>query len=275
MSVWLYTLASTLVISLMGLLGVFSLYLSHERLRSWLLPLVGFAAGGLLGNAFFELLPELVEHEKGVLTPFSAFLVIVGIFLSFLLEQALRSYQGDHPHSHGHPPHLSHMAGCAEPEECGETGSVLHAKPFAVVDLIGDLVHNFIDGLVVGGAYLVSINLGITTALAVVLHEIPHELGNFAVLVQSGLTPKRALTFNFLAALLAVVGGVVALSVGEITRAFPLYLLPFTAGTFIYLAVGALIPELHAHGRGSQTAWAVAGMAAGVAVMGVLGLHPH
>ena len=113
------------------------------------------------------------------------------------------------------------------------------------MNLVGDGVHNFIDGLIIAGSYLVSIPLGLTTTLAVILHEIPQEIGDFGVLIHGGFKMRKALFMNFLTALTAVVGTVVALSLSIFVENLTLFLLPFAAGGFIYVASTDLIPELH------------------------------
>ncbi len=283
MAIWIYTLVSTLLISLLGLLGIVTLYLNPKQLRALLLPLVGFAAGGLLGNVFLDLLPELVERRQG-LDPTSSLLIIAGIVGFFLLEQGIRQWQEQHPEAGDHTPHSCHIAGHGIDEEHGEHEehevheahkhaagvALLRARPFALVNVGGDLVHNFIDGLAVGAAYLVDVHLGLATTLAVVLHEIPHELGNFAVLIHAGLGRKRALLYNFLTALTAVAGGMVAMAFGRAGDLFPLYLLPFTAGSFIYLAAADLLPELLAHSHPGRVLPGLLGLAGGIGIMVLL-----
>ncbi|MBI3945332.1 MAG: ZIP family metal transporter [Armatimonadetes bacterium] len=270
MTLWLYTLGSTLLISLLALVGILALYLRGERLNAVLLPLVGFAAGGLLGNAFLELIPEVVR-ERGTLDSVSSLLVLSGIVLFFLMEQVVRHWQAKRGWTHDHASHVAHL-GLRPSEETAPGGveSVLQARPFAVINLGGDLAHNFIDGLAVGAAFIAGADVGFATVVAVILHEIPQELGDFAVLVQAGLTRRRALLYNFLTALTAVAGGVVALLLREASQTIPHYLIPFAAGTFIYLAIGDLIPELHAHGRAGQTVPGVLGLLTGIALMYLL-----
>lgn len=279
-TVWLYTLGSTLFISLLALVGIVALYVRVERLNVILLPLVGLAAGGLLGATFLELLPEAIE-QRGALDPTLALLVLLGILIFFLMEQTLRYWQGKQEWTHDHAAHIAHLGVRPWPpvaledaveEEAGPNGveSVLQARPFAIVNLGGELAHNFADGLAVGVAFLAGVPIGLMTVLAVVAHEIPQELGDFAILVKAGLTRQRALLYNFLTALTAVAGGAAALILKEVSHTIPQYLLPFTAGTFLYLAVGDLLPELHAHEHPSQTMPGILGLLAGVALMYLL-----
>ncbi len=265
-AVWWYTLGATLTISALALVGILTLYLQGERLHAWLLPMVGFAAGALLGDVFLHLLPELVER-KGELDLPSSLLIQLGTLTFFLLEQGLRRWQAEHTGRDDHEAHLAHVSTSPPRPEGERRRSLLHARPFAVVNLGTDLLHNLIDGLVVGGAFLFSTNLGIATTIAVALHEIPQELGDYAVLVQAGLGRGQALLYNFLTALSAVAGGVLALVIGQSSESFSLLLIPFTAGSFIYLAVGDLIPEIQAHGRPGHTASGVVGLIVGIALM--------
>ncbi|MDH7569513.1 MAG: ZIP family metal transporter, partial [Armatimonadota bacterium] len=212
------------------------------------------------------LIPEVIEERKG-LDSASALLILAGVVVFFLLESGVRHWQGVRGCSHPHPFHTSPCRLPAGEGVSTHSHTLLQARPFAVVNLGGDLAHNFIDGIAIGAAFLADTHLGVATTLAVVLHEIPQELGDFAVLLQAGLSRSRALLYNFLTALSSVAGGVVALLVGEVSQVVPLYLIPFTAGTFIYLAVGDLIPELQAHAQGRQSLYGAAGLVAGALIM--------
>jgi zinc and cadmium transporter len=217
-SAWAYTFISVIIVSLLSLIGILFLSLKESRLWKLLLYLVSFAVGGLLGDAFVHLIPESFEKLTGELT--APLLLLTGILVFFILEKVIRW-------SHHHGP-------------AAET----HIKPVVALNLIGDGVHNAIDGMLIGASYLVSIPIGITTTLAVVLHEIPHELGNFSILVHGGLSVKRALGFNFLSALAAVLGGLISLLIGPHVGNYSQFMLPITAGGFIYIAAANLIPEL-------------------------------
>jgi zinc and cadmium transporter len=215
---WLYSLASVIIVSLISLIGVSTLALKDSTLRKILLYFVSFAAGALLGDAFIHLIPEAVK--VGGFTVTVSFSIIFGIMFFFAMEKII---QWRH----------CHMPISAE-----------HPHPLTYMNLLGDSVHNFIDGLIIGASYLASLPIGIATTLAVVFHEIPHEMGNFGVLLHGGFTRKKAIFFNFLSALTAIVGTILALFIGVIEGANP-YLLGFAAGGFIYIASTDLIPELH------------------------------
>lgn len=219
MQVWVYSLVSVIIVSLISLIGVVTLSLKRDFLQRILLFLVSFAVGGLFGDAFIHLLPEAFENSSASLV--TSLFIILGIIIFFILEKFIRWH-------HCHVPAHEHQ---------------LH--PVVALNLIGDGVHNFIDGLIIGATYLVSIPLGITTTLAVVLHEIPQEIGDFGVLVHGGLSIKKALIFNFLSAVTSILGAIVALMVGSHLKGFTTALVPITAGGFIYIAGSDLIPELH------------------------------
>ncbi len=214
-----YALVSVALISLISFVGVLALVLKRDLLNKSIFILVSLAVGALLGDVFIHIIPETYEN---ISNPTSiSFLIIGGILIFFILEKIL--------HWHHHT--LEHA------EE--------HAHPVGKMVLFGDGVHNFIDGLLVAASYMVSIEVGVATTIAVILHEIPQEIGNFGVLIHAGYTTGKALWYNFLSALTAVVGAVVALVFGGITETFALWLLPLTAGGFIYIALSDLIPELH------------------------------
>jgi zinc and cadmium transporter len=216
-----YPLASVVIVSLVSLVGVFVLLLRAQWLKSITPLLVSFAVGSLLGDAFLHLLPESFES---ISSPHLApLLTILGILLFFTLEKFLNWH-------HCHDP------------DC-------HDSPQSVIslNLVGDSAHNFIDGMLIGASFFVSPTLGFTTTLAVLLHEIPQEVGDLGILLHHGLAPAKALWLNLVSALFAVLGLILVYLVGSSLVVFSIYLLPVTAGGFIYLAASDLIPELHRH----------------------------
>ncbi len=218
MITWILGLASVIAISAISLMGVLVLWLKDKQLEKILLYLVSFSVGGLFGDAFIHLIPQAIE-EGGFGTSVSL-LILIGILSSFVIEKFLQWRHCHIPTSSEHP------------------------HSFAYMNLFGDAVHNLIDGLIVGGSYLVSISIGISTTLAVVFHEIPQELGDFGVLIHGGFNKRKAVWFNFLTALTAVIGAVIAFVVGTTLGGFIPLLIPFAAGNFIYIAGSDLIPEL-------------------------------
>jgi zinc and cadmium transporter len=239
-SVWALTLGALVIISAISLIGVIVLALNTETLRRSLLVMISFAAGALLGDAFIHLLPEIAESERGLdLT--ASLSLLGGVVVFFSLEKLL----------HWHHAHIP-----------GE--EVLH--PLAVNNLIGDSLHNFVDGAIVAASFAASTELGIATSIAVALHEIPQELGDFGILVHAGLKPKRALALNFLTGLAAVAGGVATLTVAS-AESIERALLPFSAGAFVYIASTDLIPELHKEPEPTKSALQLVALLAGVGVM--------
>jgi len=215
----MYSLVSVIIVSLISLVGVLAFSLKEEYLKKILLYLVSFSAGGLFGHAFIHMIPEAVG-ENGFGLQVSLY-ILIGIITSFSVEKFLQWRHCHIPTSEEHP------------------------HSFAYMNLFGDAVHNFIDGLIIGGSYLASIPLGVATTLAVVFHEIPQEIGDFGVLIYGGFNKSRAIFFNFSTALMAIFGAIVALSVGFLIQDFIPFLIPFAAGNFIYIAGSDLIPELH------------------------------
>lgn len=218
MEIWLYTIISVFLISIISLIGVFTLSLKKERLQKILLYLVSFAAGALFGDAFIHLIPESFRSMGATLTV--SLLIIAGILIFFILEKLIRW------------------------RHCHIPVSQNHIHPVATMNLIGDAAHNFTDGIIIAISYLISIPIGIATTIAVVLHEIPQEIGDFGVLIYGKLSIKRALLFNFLSGVLAIVGAVIALIIGHYVQGFALVMLPITAGGFLYIAGSDLVPEL-------------------------------
>ena len=218
MIAWILGLASVIAISAVSLTGVLVLWLKNKQLEKILLYLVSFSVGGLFGDAFIHLIPEAIE--EGGFGISVSLLILLGILFSFVVEKFLQWRHCHIPTSSEHP------------------------HSFAYMNLFGDAVHNLIDGLIVGGSYLVSIPIGLSTTLAVIFHEIPQELGDFGVLIHGGFTRRKAVWFNFLTALTAILGAVIALVLGATLEGFIPLLIPFAAGNFIYIAGSDLIPEL-------------------------------
>ncbi|MEM8599761.1 MAG: ZIP family metal transporter [Bacteroidota bacterium] len=226
---------SVLLVSLVSLVGLVTLSWRAARLERFVFLLVALAVGAMLGSAVLHLIPEAYNQlGDGRLV---GSLVLAGVLAFFVLEKVLH---WQHDHSRG-----SHAASIADQPDTPEVPAPV--KPFALMNLVGDAAHNLIDGMVVAAAYLVSIPAGVVTTLAVLLHELPQEIGDFGVLVYGGMSRRRALALNFASGLIGVVGAVIALVIGARVEAFGAYLLPITAGSFLYIAGSDLIPELHHH----------------------------
>lgn len=225
MSIEAYTLISVLIVSIVSLLGVLVIFIGDKKLNNLLLGLVSLSAGTLFGGAFLHLIPEAVE-SKGYFGISISFLILSGIIIFFIIDKIIH---WNHSHK------KSKVTHSIEVDEKLRIG---------YINLIGDGVHNFIDGLIIAGSYLVSIPIGIAATIAVVVHETPQELADFGVLLYAGFSKFRALMFNFFSAALAIVGAVVGLIIGTRSEVFLSSIIPFAGGAFIYIAGSQLIPEL-------------------------------
>lgn len=210
---------AVLLISVASLIGAVSLAVTQSKLKNLIILFVSFSAGTLFGDVFFHLLPEFVE-ETGWTIELS-WAILSGILFSLVLEKLIRW-------RHCHMPITKH-----------------HVHHFATMNIVGDAIHNFIDGMIIAASFILSPATGIATTIAVLLHEIPQELGDFGVIVHSGMSRLRALMLNFFTALTAIVGVLVVFIAGETANTITYWLVPFAAGTFLYIAGSDLIPELH------------------------------
>ncbi len=241
--IWIYSLISVFLVSLVSFIGVLALAIEKKKLQKILIYLISFSAGALFGDAFIHILPEVVKKNGFGLN--ISFSLLLGILIFFVLEKIVH-----HQHYHLKREHK-------------------HIRSFAYVNLFGGGLHNFIDGVIIAVSYIANAQIGIATTLAVILHEIPHELGDFGVLVHGGFTRTKALLINFLSALVAVLGCILALWLNNAAGKIAFFLLPLAAGGFIYIAGSDLIPELHKEAGKSpllQTLFFVLG----IAVMAIL-----
>lgn len=233
LSVYLYSLGSVFIISLVSFVGVFALSLKEQLLRKYIFLLVSLAVGALLGDAFIHLIPEALETTSD--PTMLSLAIILGILIFFILEKVL--------HWHHHQTETQIVT-----EELHQSPHPVHPEhihPVGKMILVSDGVHNFIDGLIIGVSYLVSIEVGIATTIAIILHEIPQEIGDFGVLIHSGYSKVKAMWFNFLSALTAIFGTIIALFIGSSSEILISWIVPLTAGGFIYIAMSDLIPEMH------------------------------
>jgi zinc and cadmium transporter len=215
MTTFIYIMISTLLISALSLVGALTLVFKESFLKKITIPLVAFSAGALLGGAFMHLIPEAVEKIDNIIA--AMLWVLFGFIVFFILEQFI----------HWH--HCHRM-----PSE--------HKHPVTYLILISDSVHNFLDGLAVAAAFIISPSLGVAATLAVAAHEVPQELGDFGILIHGGWGKGKALLFNFLSGLTMVLGGIIAFILARGIEI--VYLLPFAAGNFIYIAASDLVPEI-------------------------------
>jgi zinc and cadmium transporter len=238
--IWIYTIISVFIVSLISLIGVFTLSIEPKKLYKFLIYFVSLSAGTLMGDAFIHLIPEAFkDSEKEI---YVSLFILLGILVFFLLEKVL------------------HWRHCHE-EPCEE-----HPHPFSFIILFGDAVHNFIDGLIIAASFIISAPVGIATTTAVIFHEIPHEIGNFGSLVYGGFSRKKALIYNFISALFAILGALTVLLINSEMN-LTQFLIPFAAGGFIYVAGTDLIPELHKHNETRQGIFQALTFVLGIAIM--------
>ncbi len=223
MSDLLYAILAVAVVSLLSLVGVFAISLRETTLDRILFVLLSFSAGSILGAAYLDLLPETVELFGIEELQIAVLSITLGFLGFFFLERFLYWYHG---HVHGYESQVEEK---------------ITIKKFVYLNLVGDGIHNLIDGMVIAASFLISISVGITTTVAVIFHELPQEIGDFGVLVYGGFTRYRALLFNFLSALTAIVGALIS---NYFLQDFIGFLMAFAAGGFIYLAASELIPEI-------------------------------
>jgi zinc and cadmium transporter len=210
--------ASLIIISLASLIGVFTLGIKSSKLEHFLEWMVAFAIGALLGDVFIHLLPELGENGFSLDVSLT---ILLGIILFFILEKFIHWH-----HCH----HAAHKNKC---------------ESYGYMSLAGDVLHNFIDGAILAGAFIISPIVGFSTAIAILLHELPQEIGDFGIMLSSGFSQKKALAFNFIVSLTAFLGaGVALLSISTFQSASP-YIVAIAVGGFLYLAGTDLLPQLN------------------------------
>lgn len=241
----MYIFASVIVVSLISLMGVIFLSWKKEKLEHFLIYLVSFSVGALLGDVFIHIIPELGEGGFAVK---SGIWILLGIVVFFIIEKII---------------HWHH---------CHKAEHARDARPFALMNLIGDGLHNFLDGAIISAAFMANTTLGVATAVAVILHEIPQEIGDFGVLLYAGYSKRKALAFNFLSALLAIAGAAMTLVLGAMVGGLTLILLAIAAGGFIYIAGTDLIPELHRDCRHCKAVYQLIMIIFGIGLMWLLTL---
>ena len=212
-----YILLSVILVGLISFVGIITFAVKLKNIEKILLYLVCFSVGALFGDAFIHLIPESFERIEGVA---ASIYIISGILFSFIIEKFI---------------HWRH---------CHIRTSDKHPHRLVYMNIAGDSIHNFVDGLIIASSYLVNFSVGIATTIAVILHEIPQEIGDFGIMVYGGFSKGRALLFNFLTALTAILGAFAGILLGG-SEALLNFLIPFAAGNFIYIAGTDLVPELH------------------------------
>ncbi|HIH22341.1 TPA: ZIP family metal transporter [Candidatus Micrarchaeota archaeon] len=246
--VFWYILISVIAVSLISLIGIAILGLKERLTGKIVSLLVSFATGAMLGSAFLHLLPEAVEKTDGSNGLMAMFLyVLLGIIIFFIIEKFV------------------HWRHCHDSEAGAEGECKIH--PTAYLNIVGDAVHNFMDGIVIATGFSAGIGTGIASTIAIIIHEIPQEIGDYAVLIHSGMDKKKALLYNFGSALFAVLGAVLAYYFINSISEFGTALVPIAAGGFIYIASADLIPTLHKETSPTRTIAQFAMMILGIAVM--------
>lgn len=237
----LWSLGTAAVISILSIIGIFTSMLHKVVLKRLMLLLIAFSAGTLLGETFIHLIPEILEHLN--ISPFSI-LLLLGILFYLAFEKILHWHHCHHGHCNVHK--------------------------YSYASLFGDLVHNFIDGLIIFVSYSVSIPLGLATSFAIIMHEVPQEADDFEILVKSGFTKTTALMFDFLLSFVVVLG----ILVGNLFSAFSFeqYFLAFAAGGFVYVAFTELLPHLHHNPDSNKTISSFLFFTAGILFMYVISL---
>src|SRR3989338_2077993 len=250
----IWTLSSVIAVSLLSLIGLASLFLKENTLRKLVFFLVSLSVGALLGDVLIHLIPEILDGE-GLSNIHFAIFVFLGFLIFFSLEKFMRWR-----HTHG------------VNEECEETAEIHthEPKPVGAMVLVADGVHNFIDGVIIAVSYMGGFEIGLATTIAVILHEIPQEMGDFGLLIHAGYTRKRALIWNFISSAFAILGALVAYAWGQsIGQSIPIAL-SLAAGGFIYIAASDLVPELQKTKNLGHSLIQIAAIAIGFSILALL-----
>lgn len=244
-----YAIWSTLIVSLIALIWIIFLWFHQEKLKKVVIYLVSFSAWALLGDVFLHLLPEMAEEWFTLKT---SIFMLGGILFGLITEKVI---------------HRNH---------CHMPITKTHIHHFAIMNLIGDFVHNIIDGLIIWASYLVSIPVGIATTVAILFHEIPQEIWDFGVLIHGWFSKKKALIINLFTWLSAIIWVIIALLISNHVENLTSFLIPFAAGSFIYIAGSDLIPELHKENKFWQATLQILFFLIGIGIMATFLLsHSH
>jgi zinc and cadmium transporter len=222
-----YAFISVFAVSLISIIGVFALSLNQKALNKSIFLLVSLAVGALFGDAIIHLIPEAFESAENPARV--SLFIIIGILSFFVLEKFLR---WSHSHEHDY-----------EGSECYQEKKNA-VKPIGSLIIVSDSIHNIIDGITIGVSYLINIEIGIATTVAIILHEIPQEISDFALLIHAGYSKTKALLLNFVSSFIAVVGTIIVLVFGSSFESFMPLMIAFAAGGFLYIAGSDLVPEI-------------------------------
>ncbi len=246
----IYPLISVVMVSLISVIFALPFLLKKEISKKTLLFLLSVSVGVLMSTVFMDFLPEAYSHGNPI---WLTIYIMLGFVVMFILENFI---------------HHKHSKDCQK-NHCGHG----HAYNVAPVNLVGDGIHNFIDGLVIAGSYAVSVTLGIAATISIIFHEIPQEIADFGVLLYSGMSKKKALTFNFLSALTAIIGTIVGLFLVGKIHGFIDFVIPFAAGNFIYIAAANLVPQLHRECKFKDVILHVTAILIGIAIVVLVTLY--
>jgi len=230
-----------------SLVGLFMISLKEKTLDKILFILLAFATGTILASALFDLIPEALHHLEelnaegaGIVENALFILIIIGFVTFFIIERFIYWFHG---HAHEKEDQLMCYSNITDGnlEALEQNGKI---KNFALLNLFGDSLHNFLDGVIIMVAFLSGVRTGVVITLAVLFHELPQEIGDFGILIYGGFTKKKALLFNFLSAMIAMLGGLFAFLLSDAIELFNFFFLAFSGGGFLYIATTELMPEI-------------------------------
>lgn len=233
-------------VSLISLIGLATFSLKDRLLHSLLFIFVSFASGAMISAAFFHILPESIA---AIGAPQTLQLTVVGMLVFFVLEKFLYWH---HHHKHHHK---------GDKDE----------PPFTYLNLMGGTIHNFVDGTVIAASFMASPATGIISTFAIISHEIPHEIGDFSLLIYGGFSRRKALIFNFISALAAMLGSLMTFFLLPLIPNITSILLPLAAGNFIYVACVDIVPEMHKERDGKKSVVQFVALLFGIALIMALG----
>ncbi len=243
----IYGFLSIFLIGCLSLVGLFLVSIKERTLDGILFILVAFATGTILASALFDLIPESIHHLEELIEGGSSIsenyvfgFIILGYVVFFVLERFVYWFHG-HAHQKGEELVCYDTLTEGSDKTVKERGKV---KSFVFLNLVGDGLHNFLDGLIIMVAFLTGFANGVVVSLAVLFHELPQEIGDFGILLYGGFSKKKALGFNFLSAMIAMLGGILAFILSGTLEIFNMFFLAFSGGGFLYLASTELMPEL-------------------------------
>jgi zinc and cadmium transporter len=240
----MFPIIAATFVSLLSLLGVF--FINIKNFSKYTRYLVALSAGVLISDVFVHILPEVVAVNGFKLS--YSITILASILLYFILEGVIRWH-----HSHGE----------------GDMESHNHDKSYVGwLNLSGSLIHNLIDGIAIGASFAISVQTGLITTFAIVLHEIPHEIGNFGVLIHAGFSRNKALWFNFATALTSILGVVLVLVFNDRIETLNPYFSVFAAGSLLYIAMADMIPEVHENEHKKTNYFTLLAFVAGMILIG-------